>query len=48
MDFPRHAEFGGSFVLTSTFKTSNPNSYQAYLWTPSLPHWDDVDDPDEP
>jgi pimeloyl-ACP methyl ester carboxylesterase len=30
------------------FKTLPGNSYQVYLWTQSLPHLDDVDDPDEP
>lgn len=30
------------------FKRLPPNSYQAYLWTQSLPRLDDVDDPDEP
>jgi hypothetical protein len=30
------------------FKKLPANSYQAYLWTESLPRFDDVDDPDEP
>ena len=30
------------------FKRLSPSNYQAYLWTQSLPHLDDVDDPDEP
>jgi pimeloyl-ACP methyl ester carboxylesterase len=30
------------------FKRLSPSSYQAYLWTESLPRFDDVDDPDEP
>ena len=30
------------------FKRLPQNSYQAYLWTESLPRLDDVDDPDEP
>jgi pimeloyl-ACP methyl ester carboxylesterase len=30
------------------FKRLPPSSYQAYLWTESLPRFDDVDDPDEP
>jgi pimeloyl-ACP methyl ester carboxylesterase len=30
------------------FKKLPANSYQAYLWTESLPRLDDVDDPDEP
>lgn len=30
------------------FKNLPPSSYQAYLWTESLPRFDDVDDPDEP
>jgi pimeloyl-ACP methyl ester carboxylesterase len=30
------------------FKLLPQNSYRAYLWTESLPRFDDVDDPDEP
>jgi len=30
------------------FKRLPPSSYQDYLWTQSLSHLDDVDDPDEP
>lgn len=30
------------------FKRLPPSSYQAYLWTESLPRFDDVDDADEP
>jgi pimeloyl-ACP methyl ester carboxylesterase len=30
------------------FKKLPANSYEAYLWTESLPRFDDVDDPDEP
>ncbi len=30
------------------FKRLPPNIYQDYLWTESLPRFDDVDDPDEP
>jgi pimeloyl-ACP methyl ester carboxylesterase len=30
------------------FKRLPPNSYKAYLWTESLPRFDDVDDPGEP
>jgi pimeloyl-ACP methyl ester carboxylesterase len=30
------------------FKKLPPSDYRAYLWTQSLPRFDDVDDPDEP